>query len=154
MSIPYNKKIIIISSSHSSIIAVIYFTYILSFETVAIILSKKFDLLDQLKIRKTKILFNCHLFAFQCSSFLYMAFLVAQSVKSLTAMLETWVRSLGWEDPLKKEMATHSSILAWKIAWAEEPGGLQSMGSQWVGHSWARIHAHSWDQELCIITNI
>ena len=47
---------------------------------------------------------------------------------------ETWVRSLGWEDPLQKEMATHSSILAWKISWTEEPGGLQSMGSQRVGH--------------------
>ena len=53
-----------------------------------------------------------------------------QSVKNLPAMLETWVRSLGWEGPLKKEMATHSSILAWRIPWTEEPGGLQSMGSQ------------------------
>ena len=51
-------------------------------------------------------------------------------VKNLPAMLETWVRSLGWEGPLKKEMATHSSILAWRIPWTEEPGGLQSMGSQ------------------------
>ena len=49
-------------------------------------------------------------------------------------MRETWVRSLGQEDPLEKEMATHSSILAWRIPWAEEPGGLQSMGSQRVGH--------------------
>ena len=47
---------------------------------------------------------------------------------------DPWVRFLGWEDPLKKEMATHSSILAWKISWTEEPGGLQSMGSQRVGH--------------------
>ena len=60
--------------------------------------------------------------------------LVAQSVKNLPAVQETWVRSLGWEDPLEKEMATHSSILAWKISWTEEPGGLQSMGSQRVGH--------------------
>ena len=45
-------------------------------------------------------------------------------------MQETWVQSLGWEDPLEKEMATHSSILAWEIPWTEEPGGLQSMGSQ------------------------
>ena len=51
-------------------------------------------------------------------------------------MQETWVRSLGWEDPLEKEMATHSSILAWRIPWTEEPGGLQSMGSQRVGHDW------------------
>ena len=60
--------------------------------------------------------------------------LVAQLVKSLLAMQETWVRSLGWEDPLKKEMATHSSILAWKTLGTEEPGGLQSKGSQRVGH--------------------
>ena len=60
--------------------------------------------------------------------------LVAQSVKNLRAVQETWVRSLGWEDPLEKEMATHSSILAWKISWTEEPGGLQSMGLQRGGH--------------------
>ena len=51
-------------------------------------------------------------------------------------MQETWVRSLGWEDPLEKEVATHSSILVWKIPWTEEPGRLQSMGSQRVGHDW------------------
>ena len=56
-------------------------------------------------------------------------------------MLETWVQSLGWEDPLEKEMATHSSILAWKIPWAEEPGGLQSMGLQRVRHDWVIEHA-------------
>ena len=56
-------------------------------------------------------------------------------VKCLPAMLETWVRSLGGEDPLEKEMATHSTILAWKIPWMEEPGGLQSMGLQTVGHN-------------------
>ena len=55
-------------------------------------------------------------------------------VKNPPAMQETWDRSLGWEDPLEKGMATHSSILAWKIPWTEEPGGLQSMGSQRVGH--------------------
>ena len=60
--------------------------------------------------------------------------LVAQTVKRLSAMLETWVRSLGWEDPLEKEMATHSSTLAWKIPWTEEPGRLQSVWSQRVGH--------------------
>ena len=49
-------------------------------------------------------------------------------------MRETWVRSLGWEDPLEKEMATHSSFLAWKIPWTEEPGRVQSMGSQRVRH--------------------
>ena len=62
-----------------------------------------------------------------------MAFLVAQSVKNLPAMWEMWVFLLGWEDPLEKEMATHSSILAWDILWTEEPGGLQSMGPQRVG---------------------
>ena len=60
--------------------------------------------------------------------------LVAQMVKKLPAIQETWVRSLGQEDPLEKEMATHSSILAWRIPWTEEPGSLQSMGSQRVGH--------------------
>ena len=59
---------------------------------------------------------------------------VAQMVKCLPAVQETWVQSLGREDPLKKEMATHSSTLAWKIPWTEEPGRLQSMGSQRVGH--------------------
>ena len=62
------------------------------------------------------------------------ASLVAQMIRHLSPMLETWVRSLGWEDPLEKEMATHSSTLAWKIPWTEEPGGLQSVGSQRVGH--------------------
>ena len=60
--------------------------------------------------------------------------LVAQMVKYLLAMWETRVQSLDWRDLLEKEMATHSSILAWKIPWTEEPGGLQSMGSQRVGH--------------------
>ena len=60
--------------------------------------------------------------------------LVAQMVKRLSTMWETWVRSLGGEDLLEKEMATHSSILAWKILWTEESGRLQSMGSQRVGH--------------------
>ena len=59
---------------------------------------------------------------------------VAQMVKCLPAMQKTWVRSLGQEDPLEKEMATHSSTLAWKSPWMEEPGGLQSMGQQRVGH--------------------
>ena len=62
------------------------------------------------------------------------ATLVAQRLKHLSAMQETWVPSLGQEDPLEKEMATHSSTLAWKIPWTEESGRLQSMGSQRVGH--------------------
>ena len=63
------------------------------------------------------------------------AFLVGQVVKTLPAMQETWVRFLGQEDILEQEMATHSSILAWRILWTEEPGGLQSMGSQRFGHN-------------------
>ena len=78
------------------------------------------------------------MFATQCvfpffnlgSFFLNKASLVAQMLKNLPAMHETWVRSLGWEDPLEEGMATHSSILAWRIRWTEEPGGLQSIGSQ------------------------
>ena len=62
------------------------------------------------------------------------ASLVAQRLKHLPPMRETWVRSLGQEDPLGKEMVTHSSILAWRIPWTEKPGRLQSTGSQRVGH--------------------
>ena len=62
------------------------------------------------------------------------ASLVAQSVKNLSVVQETQVQFLGWEDPLEKEMATHSSILAWKISWTEEPDGLQSRGLQRVEH--------------------
>ena len=62
-------------------------------------------------------------------------FPIAQMVKNLPAMQETQVRSLGQEDPLEKEMATPSSILAWRIPWTEEPGGLQSMRLQRVGHN-------------------
>ena len=62
------------------------------------------------------------------------ASLVAQMVKNLPAVQEIWVQSLGQEDPPEKEMATHSSILAWEFPWTEEPGGLQSMGSGRVGH--------------------
>ena len=64
----------------------------------------------------------------------YWASLVAQMVKNLPAMQETWVRSLDWEDPMEKGMATQSSILAWGIPWTEEPDGLQSMGLQRVRH--------------------
>ena len=63
------------------------------------------------------------------------ASLVAQRLKRLPAMWETWVRSLGREDPLEEEMGTYSSILAWRILWTEKPGGLQSMGSQRVRHN-------------------
>ena len=63
--------------------------------------------------------------------------LVAQRIKHLPAMQETRVQSLGWEDPLEKEMATHTSSLAWRIPWTEEPGRLQFTGSQRVGHDLA-----------------
>ena len=67
----------------------------------------------------------------------FLASLMAQMVKNPPAMQETWVQSLGWEDPLEEGMATHSSILAWRIPWTEEPGRLQSMGSQRVRQDWA-----------------
>ena len=62
------------------------------------------------------------------------ALLMAQTVKNLPPMQETWIQSLCQEDPLEKGIATHSSILAWEIPWTEEPGGLQSIGSKRVGH--------------------
>ena len=68
---------------------------------------------------------------------------VAQMVKNLPAMQETWVWSLVQEDPLEKGMATHCSMLAWRIPWTEEPGRLQSMGLQRVRHYWAHIHTHT-----------
>ena len=71
------------------------------------------------------------------------ASLVAQRLKHLPAVRETWVWSLGWEDLLEKGMATHSSILAWRIPWTEEPGRLQSMGVQRVRHDWATSLTHS-----------
>ena len=78
-----------------------------------------------------------HLFSKYLLGPFHKSSLVAQTVKCLLTTRETWVRSLGWEDLLEKEMATHSSILAWKIPWTEEPGRLQSMGLQRVGHDWA-----------------
>ena len=82
---------------------------------------------------------------------------MAQTVKHLSAVRETWVRSLGWEDPLQKEMATHSSTLAWKIPWMEEPGRLQSMGSL----SWTRLndltfifHFHALEKEMATHSSI
>ena len=73
------------------------------------------------------------------------ASLVAQIIKNLPAVQETWVQSLGWEDPLEEGMATHPSVLAWRIPLTEGPGGLQSMGSQRVGHDSVtkRSTAHS-----------
>ena len=69
-----------------------------------------------------------------CHCYQGWASLVAQKVKNLPAVQETQVQSLDWEDPLEKEMTIHSSILAWRILWTEEPSGLQSMGSQRVRH--------------------
>ena len=71
------------------------------------------------------------------------ASLVAQMVKNLPTMREAWVWALGQEDPLEKGMDTHSSMLAWRIPWTEKPGGLQSMGSQRVGHDWV-THTHTY----------
>ena len=65
----------------------------------------------------------------------YMGFPGGSVVKNLPVMWETWVQSLGWEDPLEEGMATHLSVLAWRNSWTEERGGLQSMGLQTVGHS-------------------
>ena len=82
----------------------------------------------------------------------FWASLVAQKVKNPPAMLETWVRSLGWEDPQEKGMATYSCILAWRIPWTEEPGGQHSMASQRFGHDWAHTHVHilvhKWHHQL------
>ena len=69
---------------------------------------------------------------------------MAQLVKRLPKIWETRVQSLGWEDPLEKEMATHSSILAWKIPWMEEPGRLQSTGPQRVGHDFTFTFTFTW----------
>ena len=83
------------------------------------------------------------------------ASLVAQRVKRLPAMQETWVRSPGQEDPLEVELATHFSTLAWRIPWREEPGRLQSMGSQRVRHDRATFHFHfqSWASQVAQMVN-
>ena len=73
---------------------------------------------------------------------------VAQTVKNLPAVQETLVQSLGWEDPLEEGRTTHSSILAWKIPWTEEPGGLQSMGSQRVRQDWSDLALMQWTTYL------
>ena len=86
-----------------------------------------------MKRQGTTILFMLHNFFFKLGT---LGFLVAQRLKQLPGMQETWVWFLGQEDPLEKEMATHSRILAWKIPWTEEPGRLQSMGWQRDRHDW------------------
>ena len=89
-------------------------------------------------------LFSPPSFVIICNYIIIWVSLMAQRLKRLPAMQETWVRSLDWEDPLEKEMATHSSILAWRIPWTEEPGGLQSTGSQRVGHDWTTSLSSQW----------
>ena len=80
---------------------------------------------------------------------LLVASLVAQMLKNLPTLWETWVQSLGKEDPLEKGMATHSSILAWKIPWTEEPGGLQSMGLQRIGYDGVtNTFSFNWDTDI------
>ena len=80
--------------------------------------------------------------------------LVAQTVKHLPAMRETWVLFLSWEDPLEKEMETHSSTLAYKIPWMEKSDGLQSMGSQRVGHDWVTSQQWPWDWKRSVFIPI
>ena len=87
--------------------------------------------------RLLDVIFDCYIYMSP-----HLTSLVAQRLKHLLAMQETWVQSLGQEDPLEKEMATHSSTLAWKIPWMEECGRLQSMGSQRVRHDWATSLSH------------
>ena len=91
----------------------------------------------QMEIGTTKIFKTCYCILHLLNVFHYFhrASLVAQRLKRLPPMQETQVQSLGWEDPLEKEMATHSSILAWRIPWTEELGRLQSTGLQRVGHN-------------------
>ena len=84
----------------------------------------------------------------QCSYFtqlvIYLASLLAQTVKNLPSVQEIWVWFLGWKGPLEKPMATHFSIVAWRIPWTEEPDGVQSMGLQRVGHDWSDLaHMHT-----------
>ena len=71
---------------------------------------------------------------FMNCSIIFKASLLVQTVKNLPTVQETWIQSLGWEDPLEKKMATQYNILAWRVLWTEEPGGLQFMGSQRVRH--------------------
>ena len=75
---------------------------------------------------------------------------MAQLVKNLPAMQEIWVQFLGWEDPLEKEITSHSSILAWRIPWTEEHGGLQSMGSQELDMTERLNHHHHQEHKLCV----
>jgi len=99
---------------------------------------------------------NCFTILCWFLPYISMGFPVAQMVKNLLAMQETWVWSLGQEDPLEKGIATHSSILAWRVLWTQERGRLQSMGWQQVGHDWTTntfflfFHTTTWVSHRCI----
>ena len=87
----------------------------------------------------TGLRFSCHHTGIKIYIMVYWVFLVAQMIRNLPAMREPWIQSLGREDPLEKGMATHSSILAWRIPWTVEISGLQSMKLQKVRHNWAKL---------------
>ena len=114
-------------------------------------LTQKYILMKKADFFCTKIIYNILLYITLKNSlssnkiFIKRASLVAQMVKCLPAMPETWVQFLDWEDPLEKEMALHSSTLAWQIPWMEEPDRLQSMGLQRVGYDWATSLSLSWN---------
>ena len=95
--------------------------------------TKLVDVLQDNKNYRVILLYWTNIYELTCNFITFRASLVAQMVKHMPAMWETWVQSLGQEDPLEKEITTHSSTLVWKIPWMEEPGGLQSMGPQRVG---------------------
>ena len=113
---------------------------------------KESDTTEQLNWTEQDIglFFSDYLLFLVISSIHFGASLVAQKLKHLPAMRKTRVRFLGWEDPLEKEMAIHSSTLAWKIPWMEEPDRLQSMGSQRVGHDWATLLSLSIHFSFCL----
>ena len=94
----------------------------------------EFQLMNSIVLVSGIELSDSDVYVYVCVSYVHGASLLARTVKNLPAMQDTWVQSLGWEDPLEKEMATHSSNLAWEMPWTEEPGRLQSIGSQRVGH--------------------
>ena len=89
-----------------------------------------------------------HIFKIKSQYVSFWASLMAQTIKHLSAMQETQIWSLGWEDSLEKEMATHSSILAWRIPWTEEPGRLQSIGLKRVRHDWVTNYMYHFTPTL------
>ena len=100
---------------------------------------------DSLSLKLVTIQSPIHTFSNYLLLSVYGTSPVAEMVKNLPATWGTWVKSLGWEDPLEEGMATHSSILAWRIPWTEGPGGLQSIGSPRVRHDWSDLACmHLW----------